>query len=566
MKIIFLIAIICASIFSSTNYNKIDDESFYYHEDWLRLLYYKPTLSGYESYMINDEFFISENGKSNPKAEMIASIQAIKSDNEFQTKFPLRFKFLNSHLNLKAYNPIAKKKYQKIYLTFPNIFTKAAASMFGHLYITLEKDSFVDADVIHFGAITNNEGGIAYLYKGLTGGFKANYILEKNYTKLKEYSVMESRDIFLYELNFTTEMLEDYELHMQELQHANTKYYFLDKNCAFFLAKSLEVVIKKDLTNNFFVLPSDIVNKLFDLNLIKKSSLKKSDLSVFESKYQQLSNKEKEEVVHLIKTKWTKFRPSQKVLEVFLDISVYMIYNYPMYYDNIRINRIKALSWLKNDNIKYSQNNFVSQTTTTKIKNQELKTYLLQNGGYGFYYRPMYYGKFNNFENIYNVNVEALSIEYIKNTEETLALHLLNLESFIPYSNVLNNMSWSLKYSIYSSLANNKFANSFNFTLGYSHNFFNKLLLYELVGVTSESYNQVNQEFQKASTYVSPIIGAKLNIDSHNIVEVRTELINYKFYGNIAYRTKINETLGIEVQYVKHLEQSYSKFGLSYIF
>ena len=79
------------------------------HRDryWEVLLHYKPSLSGVESLIDDPHFFLSENGKTNPAAELLATISAFfegdaQGDAHPQCRFIARYIWIKERLNIDA--------------------------------------------------------------------------------------------------------------------------------------------------------------------------------------------------------------------------------------------------------------------------------------------------------------------------------------------------------------------------------------------------------------------------------------------------------------------------------
>jgi hypothetical protein len=67
------------------------------------------------------------------------------------------------------------------------------------------------------------------------------------YLKVREYSDLENRDIWEYELNLTPEEIDRLLMHAWELGPIHFDYYFFDENCAYHLLGLLEAA-RPDLT------------------------------------------------------------------------------------------------------------------------------------------------------------------------------------------------------------------------------------------------------------------------------------------------------------------------------
>ena len=85
------------------------------------------------------------------------------------------------------------------------------------------------------------------------------------YMKVREYSDLENRDLWEYELDFSPEEVERVLRHAWELLPAYFEYYFFDENCSYHLLALLQVARPElDLTAPFrlWALPVDTVRVL----------------------------------------------------------------------------------------------------------------------------------------------------------------------------------------------------------------------------------------------------------------------------------------------------------------
>ena len=106
-----LLFIICTSkLYSQTPYadslvKKANELSLYNDSYWLLLGHYKRTLTGYKSLIDGKDFFLSPEGKTNPKKELEATIRSfftpIAENKAHPTyKFSARYKWLCSKLEI----------------------------------------------------------------------------------------------------------------------------------------------------------------------------------------------------------------------------------------------------------------------------------------------------------------------------------------------------------------------------------------------------------------------------------------------------------------------------------
>lgn len=233
---------------------------------WLHLGHYRPNLlsQGYSSFADGINFFLATDGKTNPQAELAATITAIASppipgqeDAHAQCRFIARFHWLKEqlaiadnaipHVHCSAY----QEWYQQIHpsrvtLVFPSAYINNPSSMFGHTLLRIDPPPSQTTTAlisysISYAAETTEFNGMAFAINGLFGGYAGYFSVQPYYDKVNEYKDLENRDIWEYELNLTTEEVTRLLEHAWELHNTAFDYYFLDENCSFQLLTLLDV-------------------------------------------------------------------------------------------------------------------------------------------------------------------------------------------------------------------------------------------------------------------------------------------------------------------------------------
>lgn len=239
---------------------------------WARLLHAEDGIS----HVVSPEFFISNNGRFDIRAEQKAFVKALKSNDSLQVacNFPARYKWIKSQkltdvqVDLNACGELTKyrNEFQRkdLYLGYITEFLDSPASAFGHLMVVFHdpQKPMELADVIHFAADSNKEKGLGYITKGLSGGFSGYFVRDPFFEKSNEYLIVEQRAIHLLKIELTDDQIENLILHLYELRKAEFKYYFIDENCAFQLADFLNVAVPDKnyrMASRQVVLPIDVV-------------------------------------------------------------------------------------------------------------------------------------------------------------------------------------------------------------------------------------------------------------------------------------------------------------------
>ena len=261
------------------------------HEDpyWHILLHYKKSVFGFKSLIDDPKFFLAPDGKTNPEAELDATIRAffIPEDDEKKSsvcRFVARYEWLKERLNIDPNRlPAAecrpfidfmnKIKPESVTLIFPAAHLNSPASMFGHTLLTIEtaNKSKLLAYAVNYAALTHETFGPLFAFKGLFGLYPGYFSVLPYYAKLQEYSDVDHRDIWEYQLNLTEPEIRRMMLHIREMDSIASDYYFFDENCSYvllFLLEAARPTLK--LTDQFhgWMIPLDSIRMIKEQGLI----------------------------------------------------------------------------------------------------------------------------------------------------------------------------------------------------------------------------------------------------------------------------------------------------------
>lgn len=143
---------------------------------------------------------------------------------------------------------------------------------------------------INYAAHTEDTNGLLFAYKGLFGGYYGFYSMLPYYEKLKEYRDSESRDVWEYDLNLSSDEVMAMVRHIWELQHINSWYYFFDENCSYHMLWLTEIARPSvRLRDHFFyyVIPPDTVRAFEEEGLVTQTHFrpsKRTKLLAYETK------------------------------------------------------------------------------------------------------------------------------------------------------------------------------------------------------------------------------------------------------------------------------------------
>ncbi|MCC7203178.1 MAG: DUF4105 domain-containing protein [Nitrospirae bacterium] len=252
---------------------------------WDVLLHYKNSISGKQSLVDSPVFFLSSDGKNNPKAEIEATIRALFMEDEMNDQHPrcrfvARYAWLKEVLNIdetrlpdvtcKEYNDaISRINPKKAVFIFPVGYMNSPASMFGHTLLRIDSSyqSKLISYAANYAAWANDKNGFIYAFKGLFGYYLGYFTILPYYEKVMEYNELEQRDIWEYELNLSEAEVRRMVMHLWELRDIYSYYYFFDENCSYNLLFLLEAARPSlNLTGRFhgWVVPIDTIRVVLD--------------------------------------------------------------------------------------------------------------------------------------------------------------------------------------------------------------------------------------------------------------------------------------------------------------
>lgn len=262
------------------------------HPAWQALGHYRPDLIGAGRHSLIDSqgFFLAKNGKTDPAAELQATLQAFFSDPEShaaeqhpQCAFIARYRWLDSQLrfdeNRLPERPCADFEAwaqtieaESVTLIFPAAYLNNPASMFGHTLLRFDRpdqseDTRLLSYAVNYGAETGEDNGVLFAVLGLTGGYPGSYSVEPYYNLVKRYSDIENRDIYEYQLDFSEDEVADMVAHLWEMRGHWSEYYFFDENCSYQLLFLMDVARPSlDLAGEFalHVIPVDSVRAVLE--------------------------------------------------------------------------------------------------------------------------------------------------------------------------------------------------------------------------------------------------------------------------------------------------------------
>jgi hypothetical protein len=306
-----------AQLIEQARYQHLADQ-----REWHLLLHYRARLfGGYESDQDDPGFFLSREGKTNPVAELEATLAQFfstelvgRSQQPAQCAFIARYHWLKAQLGFDATRlpPLTCERFdrwydefqaQSITLIFPSAFLNNPASMFGHTLFRVDQKGQTEqtrilAYTINYAADVPPDAGIAYPVRGIFGGYRGYFSTIPYYLKVQEYRDIENRDIWEYRLNLTETQLRRFLMHAWELGNAYFDYFFFKENCSYHLLALLDYAEPTlHLTDEFlfWTVPADTVRLIASKpGLVSEIAYRPSRSNVIRRKREALPSGERD--------------------------------------------------------------------------------------------------------------------------------------------------------------------------------------------------------------------------------------------------------------------------------
>ena len=277
--------------------------------EWRRLVHYYPSSrskTSIESHVDDERFFLASDGKTNPEAELLASIEQLLSEEpvlsesaktlSIQCRFVARSLWLREKLDLAAtevpaqctefHDWMERVNPHTITLVFPASFLNSPSSMFGHTLLRIDPEN-IDSNSdwlswsLNFAAEVGEEDSFTpgYAFKGIAGAFAGKFSSVPYFQKLQEYGAIENRDIWEYQLDLTPHEVKRLVMHAWELNDINFDYYFFRQNCSFRLLELIEWARPSlTLTDQFplTAIPADTVKAVVNADIVSTTNYRPS--------------------------------------------------------------------------------------------------------------------------------------------------------------------------------------------------------------------------------------------------------------------------------------------------
>ena len=262
------------------------------HEDpyWRILLHVRPGIAGTRSLVDDPRFFLSPSGKTDPAAELSATLDGLFDNTAappYFCRFPARYAWLARSLEIdptriprpppcpEVDNILRVIDGQSVAMVFASGYVNSPASMFGHTFLRIDSrlKSPLLSFAVNYAARTDPaDGGLTFTAKGMFGGYQGYYSVMPYYDKVREYSNIDQRDLWEYSLNLTPDEVRRLLLHLIDLKDISTDYFFLDENCSYELLFLVDAARPEarltETMDRYWVIPMDTVRAVIGAGLV----------------------------------------------------------------------------------------------------------------------------------------------------------------------------------------------------------------------------------------------------------------------------------------------------------
>ncbi len=292
--------------------------------EWLPLLQYRPPIFGWTpiSQADDDRFFLAPAGKTDPDAELSATLAAFMAttgdSDPAQCRFPARLHWLQQQGAPFTEIPtppcpaleqwLQDLNTARVTLVFASSYLNSPSSMFGHTFLRLDPPDLdqgnpILASTISYAAdAADHDSELLFAYRGIFGGYPGITTVEPYYDKIRLYSEIENRDLWEYQLNLAPDEVKQLLRHAWEIKDKRFDNFFLDENCAYRLLTLVDVARPgTELIPQLPALraiPSDTVRVVVANQLVDDIFYRPSQATLVRSQLDQLSEDERTLAAH----------------------------------------------------------------------------------------------------------------------------------------------------------------------------------------------------------------------------------------------------------------------------
>ena len=469
------------------------------HSVWHKLMFYEPrsaSITGIESAVVSDDFFLSETGRRDSLSEMVETIKEFSkesnkvSDEHAQCVFRGRYFWLKEQLDFSEREIKSQEcpEYEEwslgesissISVVLATGYLGNPASYYGHLLVKMNtgnevrRTSLEDVSINYGAIVPDNENPVVYIAKGIFGGYEAGFSHIQFYFHNHNYGENENRDLWEYELDLSYDEVQLVVAHAWESMRQKFDYFFLDKNCAYRVADLFAVVEGVDILpkNPLWVVPQSVIQKIGsahrnDKPLVKFVSFHPSRQSRLYKRYSGLDEKEQAVVGEVVSNidylDYKDFEniglvSRQRILDVLLDYYQYIRESQELDKDENNIKYRKVLSKryqlpAGEVSVEFSSNNMPHQGRAPSMINIGVVKNEVKGNGARFVIRPAYYDSLDaDYGHVRNASLSMAELQLIAFDGEysVRSFDFVNIESVNSFVTGLpgdRGMGWKLRF------------------------------------------------------------------------------------------------------------------------
>lgn len=254
------------------------------------------------SEILDNNFFIS--GQMDPEIELKTLLENMSCDNI--CKYPARYRYLSKKMNLNISfshcNNLQKyledSRGDSVSIVFASSYLESPTSYFGHTFIKInkKKDLFFSQTLSYAAELPESVGLFNLVNKGINGGFSGKYVASPYFKLIEEYSIIEQRKLYEYELNLTQDEIEDLLWHSYETLDIAVPYKFFSENCAyevFWFLENAKPNLKMRQKLKPYVVPYETIEILLAEGLVEQKTIRHPSINELSALYFSFSFAEK---------------------------------------------------------------------------------------------------------------------------------------------------------------------------------------------------------------------------------------------------------------------------------
>lgn len=254
-----------------------------------------------ENFSLENELNATINGFYTPSKNYLDTIE------HPQCRFPARLLFISHELNIskeefpkiKCLNLDLyemKTPADKISLIYASEKVNFPSSMMGHSFLKYSGKNYQNREVEHaasFYTIVDTVNLFKLAYKNIFSGMKGLFALQPYEKVVEQYTNIENRNIWEYQLSISDYRRKLIYYHVWELKSIRTKYFFTSYNCSTVIYYTLSLANPKIYNDeHLWMTPIDTVKFLYKYDLLEKSKFIPSNKYLIQMSTEDLNGDE----------------------------------------------------------------------------------------------------------------------------------------------------------------------------------------------------------------------------------------------------------------------------------